>query len=152
MTTGFIIYGVLMVGFAYTLFLRFRHGIKSHIAWLTLSLYGICMILTGVFQNSPNSVALNTEGILHNAAVITSCCSMFIGMWMFAGNVYNKPSWSGFTKFTITASFLGLVLSIIFLVQSYVPFAGLFQRVFYCVILIWIETVSIWLFRLSFKQ
>ena len=71
---------------------------------------------------------------------------------MFAGSVYKKPSWFGFTWFTFGASFLGLVLSIIFAVQSQVPAAGLLQRLFYLVLLIWIETVSIWLFKLSLKH
>jgi len=153
MIAGFIIYGVLIIGFAYALFLRLRHGIKARVAWFTLTLYGVCMILAGIFQNNTgaNITTLNMEGILHNAAVITSCLSVLTGMCMFAGSVYKKPSWYGFTWFTIGASFLGLVLSIIFLIQSQVPLSGLFQRIFYCIILIWIEIVSVWLFRLSFK-
>ena len=153
MTAGFISYGVLVIGFSYALYLRLRHGIKAHVAWFTLTLYGICMILAGICQDSPSSsnASLNPEGIMHNAAIITSCISILIGMWMFAGSVYKKPSWFGFTWFTIAASFVGLVLSIIFIVQSYVPASGLLQRFFYLVMLAWIETVSIWLFRLSFK-
>lgn len=153
LTVGFVVYGVLIIGFSYALYLKLRHGIRAHVAWFMLTLYGICMILAGVFQDTPggNNAALNTEGILHNAAIITSCLSILFGMWMFAGSVYKKPSWFGFTWFTIAASFMGLILSIIFIVQSHVPLAGLLQRFFYCVILIWVETVSIWLFRLSFK-
>jgi hypothetical membrane protein len=149
MTIGFFVYGALSIGFAYALYMRLRHGFKAHLAWFFLTLYGICMILAGVFQDSPG--ALNTEGTLHNAAIITSCLSLLLGMWLFAGSVYKKPSWFGFTWFTIVASFLGLLLSIIFLVQSQVPLAGLLQRFFYCLILLWIEIVSIWLFKLTFK-
>jgi hypothetical membrane protein len=154
MTAGFISYGVLIIGFSYALYMRLRHGIKAHVAWFTLTLYGIRMILAGIYQDSPGekNAPLNPEGIMHNSAIITSCISMLIGMWMFAGSVYKKPSWFGFTWFTITASFLGLVLSIVFAVQSQVPAAGLLQRLFYLILLIWIETVSIWLFRLSFKD
>lgn len=153
MTAGFIIYGVLIVGFSYALYLRLRHGFKAHVVWLTLTLYGICMILAGIYQDTPggNDIPLNPEGIAHNAAIITSCISMLIAMWMFAGSVYKKPSWFGFTWFTIIASFVGLILSIVFAVQSQVPASGLLQRFFYLVLLIWIEIVSIWLFRLTFK-
>ena len=153
MTTGFFTYGVLIIGFSYALYLHLRHGFRAHVAWFMLTLYGICMILAGVFQDSPgaSNAPLNTEGVLHNAAIITSCLSMLFAMWAFAGSVYKKPPWFGFTWFTIAASFMGLVLSVIFLVQSHVPLAGLLQRIFYLVILIWIETVSIWLFRLSFR-
>jgi hypothetical membrane protein len=150
MNAGFFVYGALIIGFAYALYLRLRHGLKAHIAWFFLTLYGVCMILAGVFRDSPG--VLNTEGTLHNAAIITSCLSLLIGMWMFAGSVYKRPSWFGFTWFTIGASFLGLLLSIIFLVQSQVPLAGLLQRFFYCLILLWIEIVSIWLFKLTFKS
>jgi hypothetical membrane protein len=153
MTVGFIAYGVLIIGFSYALYFRLKHGIKAHIAWFMLTLYGICMILAGIFQDSPagSNAALNTEGIIHNAVIITSCLSILFGMWMFAGSVYKKPSWLGFTWFTIAATFIGLVLSVIFIFQSYIPFAGLLQRFFYCLMLIWVEMVSIWLFRLSFK-
>jgi hypothetical membrane protein len=154
LTTGFAVYGALIIGFAYAVYLRLQRGFKAYVAWLMLTLYGICMILAGVFQDSPGvkDAPLNTEGIFHNAVIITSCLSMLFGMWAFAGSVYKKPSWFGFTWFTMVASFMGLVLSIIFLVQSQVPFAGLLQRFFYLVILVWIEIVSIWLFRLSFKR
>jgi hypothetical protein len=154
MTVGFISYGVLVIGFSCALYLRLRHGFRAYIAWFTLMLYGICMILAGIYQDSPggSTAPLNPEGIVHNAVIITSCISMLIGMWAFAGSVYKKPSWFGFTWFTIAASFVGLVLSVIFAVQSYIPASGLLQRLFYLIILIWIETVSLWLFRLSFKS
>lgn len=153
MTAGFVSYGVLVIGFSCALYLRLRRGFKAVVAWLTLMLYGICMILASVFQDIPGGIntPLNPEGVVHNAVIITSCISILIGMWMFAGSVYKKPSWFGFTWFTIAASFVGLILSIIFAVQSYVPASGLLQRFFYLVLLIWIETVSVWLFRLSFK-
>jgi len=153
MTAGFVTYGVLIVGFSYALYLRLRHGFKAHMVWFTLTLYGISMIVAGLFQDTPGTsdTPLNPEGIVHNAAIITSCISILIGMWMFAGSVYKKPSWFGFTWFTIGASFVGLILSIVFAVQSQVPASGLLQRLFYLILLIWIEVVSIWLFRLTFK-
>jgi hypothetical membrane protein len=154
LTVGFVVYGLFIIGFSFALYLRLRHGVRAHLAWLMLTIYGICMILAGVFQDSPsaNNTPLNTEGILHNAVIITSCLAMLFGMWAFAGSVYKKPAWFGFTWFTIIASFMGLVLSIIFLVQSHIPWAGLLQRFFYLVILVWIEIVSIWLFRLSLQR
>ncbi|MDD5702291.1 MAG: DUF998 domain-containing protein, partial [Dehalococcoidales bacterium] len=74
LTIGFVVYGVLVIGFAYSLYINLRHGIKARIAWLMLTLYGICMILAAVFQDSPggNNAPLNTEGIFHNALIIVS--------------------------------------------------------------------------------
>lgn len=154
LTVGFAVYGAFVICFAYAVFLQLKRGFKGYLAWIMLTIYGICMILAGVFQDSPNTLntQLNTEGILHNAVIITSCLAVLFGMWAFAGSVYKKPAWLGFTWFTVIASLLGLVLSIIFAVQSHVPWAGLMQRFFYLVILVWIEVVAIWLFRLSCKQ
>ena len=153
MTAGFIAYGVLMIGFSCGLYLRLQRGIKARVIWLTLTLYGVGMILASVFQDSPGTASdiTNVEGTLHNITITTAFFSLLIGMWVFARSVYNKPSWFGFTWFTIVAAVLGLAMSIIFLVQSHIPYSGLLQRIFYIIPLIWIEMVSIWLFRLSFK-
>ena len=153
MTAGFFSYGVLIIGFSYGLYLRLQQGIKARIIWFTLSLYGIGMILAGVFQDSPGigSDNINVEGILHNIFITTAFFSLLIGVWVFAKSVYNKPSWFGFTWFSIAATAVSLALSIVFIFQSYIPYSGLLQRIFYIIPLIWIETVSIWLFRLSFK-
>lgn len=154
MMTGFIVYGVLIIGFAYALYMRLRHGIRAHVAWGMLTLYGACMILAGIYQDSPPALneSLNPEGIMHNTAIITSCIAMLFGMWSFAGSVYRRPSWFGFTWYTIGASFVGAILSIVFAVQTQVPVSGLLQRLFYLVLLIWVEVVSLWLFRLTFKK
>jgi hypothetical membrane protein len=154
MTIAFIAYGILIIGFSYALYIHLRHGFRAHLTWIAFMIYGLCMILAGFYQDIPGGegVPLNPEGVTHNAVIIVSCISFLIGMWAFAGSVYRRPSWFGFTWFTIIASFIGLVFSIIFAVQSYVPASGLLQRIFYLVLLIWIEIISIWLFRLSFKE
>ena len=153
MTAGFFSYGALIIGFSYGLYLRLQHGIKARIIWFTLTLYGIGMILAGVFQDTPGTAGdpINPEGFLHNISTAAAFFSLLIGAWVFARSVHNKPSWFGFTWFTIVATVVSLALSIIFIIQSYVPYPGLFQRIFYIIPLIWIEMVSIWLFRLSLK-
>ncbi len=154
MITGFIVYGALVLGFSLELFFHLRHGIKAYLTFIMMAIYAISMILAGIFQDIPGGkdVPLNFEGTVHNAAIIVSCISFLIGMWAFAGSVYKKPTWFGFTWFTLGASFVGLILSIIFAVQSSFPAPGLFQRLFYLVLLIWIEIISLWLFRLSYKK
>jgi len=152
MTAGFFSYGVLIIGFAYGLYLRLQQGMKARIIWFTLTLYGVGMILAGVFRDSPGVGSGNTnmEGLLHNIFATAAFFSLLIGVWVFAKSVHNKPSWFGFTWFSIVATALSLGLSIIFILQSPIPYPGLLQRVFYVIPLIWIEMVSIWLFRLSF--
>jgi len=153
MTAGFLSYGVLIIGFSYGLYLRLQHGIKARLIWFTLTLYGIGMILAGVFKDSPGIITDNfsVEGILHNTFITTAFFSLLIGVWAFAKNVYNNPSWFGFTWFSIAATAVSLALAIVFFLQAYIPYSGLLQRIFYVIPLIWIEIVSIRLFRISFK-
>lgn len=154
MTIGFIAFGSLMIGFSYGLHMGMEHGLKARIVWITFTIYGLGMISAGVFQDSPGiaSGTINAEGVLHNVFTATSFFSLLIGVWVYARSVHRRPSWFGFTWFTLVASAVSLTLSIIFILRAYVPYPGLIQRVFYIIPLIWIETVSIWLFRLSFKS
>ena len=154
MIAGFYSYGVLIIAFSYGLYLKLRPGRKARTIWITLTLYGIGMILAGIFQDSPGMglETLNAEGILHSTFTTAGFFLLLIGVWVFAKSVYNKPSWFGFTWFSIAATAVSVVLSIVFILQSYIPYSGLLQRVFYIIPLTWIEMVSIWLFRLSFKH
>jgi hypothetical membrane protein len=152
MIAGFLSFGVLIIGFSYGLYLGLDHSKKARIIWFTLTLYGIGMILAGIFRDCPdNTIPINMEGILHDCFVAAAFISLLIGMCVFTKSVNNKPSWFGFTWFTITATAMSLALSIIFLLQLHVPYPGLLQRIFNIIPLIWIEMVSIWLFRLSLK-
>ena len=95
---------------------------------------------------------INAEGLMHSVSTTAAFFSLLIGVCVFARSVHNRPSWFGFTWFSIAAAVLSLSLSIVFLLQSYIPYSGLLERIFYIMPLIWIEIVAIWLFRLSFKQ
>ena len=154
MTVGFFVYGGLIIGFSYGLYLNLPKGIKARIIWVTLTLYGIGMILAGVFQDSPGMGldGINAEGLLHSVSTTAAFFSLLIGVCVFAKSVHNRPSWFGFTWFSIAAAVLCLILSVVFLLQSYIPYSGLLERIFYVMPLIWIEIVAIWLFRLSFKR
>ena len=154
MTAGFFIFGTLIIGFAYGLYLRLQQDSKARRIWISLTLYGIGMIFAGIFQDSPGIglATINAEGVLHNSSTLIAFFSLLVAVWTFAKSVYNKASWFGFTWFSIAAAAVSLSLSIVFILQSYIPFSGLLQRIVYTIPLIWIEMVSIWLFRLSFKH
>ena len=152
MTVGFFIFGTLMIGFAYGLYLRLRPDSKARRIWISLTLYGVGMIFAGIFHDSPGIgiATINAEGVLHNSSTLIAFFSLLVAVWTFAKIVHGKPSWFGFTWFSIAAAAVSLVLSIAFILQSYIPFSGLLQRIVYTIPLIWIEVVSILLFRLSF--
>jgi hypothetical protein len=73
-------------------------------------------------------------------------------MLMFSKRVHGIPSWYGLTWFTLISAVIGLLMSMIFIIASHVAYSGLIQRVFFILPMIWIELVSLWLFRLTFAM
>ncbi|MDP3879209.1 MAG: DUF998 domain-containing protein [Dehalococcoidales bacterium] len=153
MSTGFIVFGILMLCFSAGLYLGLEWSIKSAVIGITFALYGLGMVFGGVFQDSPGiaGMSINVEGVMHNVAITTAFFSLLVGMLLFVKRVHKIPSWYWFTRFTLAAIGIGLLLSIVFIVASHVTYSGLVQRVFYIIPMICIELVSIGLLRLSFK-
>ena len=123
MTTGFIIFGSLMVCFSAGMSIGLGRGLKSIIIGITFALYGLGMIFTGAFQDSPEiaGLTINPEGVVHNVAATTAFFSLLLGMLVFVKSVHKIPSWYGFTWFTLVAAAIGLLLSIVFIVGSVCP-------------------------------
>ena len=150
MTVGFIVFGSLMICFSTGLYLGLKRNIKSAVIGLTFALYGIGMVFTGVFRDSPPISVINAEGIAHNIATTVGFFSLLTGMLVFVRTVHKLPHWYGLTWFTLLAAGVGLGMSVIFFIAADVTYSGFIERIFYMIPMIWIETVSIWLFRLTF--
>jgi hypothetical membrane protein len=151
MNTGFIIYGVLIIGFSYALYRQLGYSTAARVAWLMLTMYGVGIILAGIFRDFPDgtNTVINLEGILHNVFATAAFFALLGGMLMFAKIVYHRPAWHGLTWFTIAIAAFNLVLSLIFITEVFVSVEGGLQRLFYFTSLVWKELVSIRLFRLS---
>ena len=82
MTTGFIVFGSLMICFATGMYIGLEHGLKSTVIGITFALYGLGMIFTGAFQDSPTIVGMtiNAEGMVHNPATVTAFLSLLVGI------------------------------------------------------------------------
>ena len=143
--SGFVVYALLVNGFAYGLYLRLRHKRAAKAIWLLLVLCGIGLILSAVFHDdlsAPNA-ATSFEGSLHAIFSQAAFFAFLIAMVILAIIVRNDRSWSGFTPFTSAIVVISLLLSPIFIIEELVPIEGAIQRAILSLSLVWLTAVAL---------
>ncbi len=145
MVTGFILYGVLINGFALYMYRCLGNHSSARAVWLLLEIHGIGIIFSAVFKDDPKTpyTIATLTGILHDAVSSISFLALMAVIWMLAKITYQDPAWRGFARFSIVVGVLGLVLSLMFLIDIFNPIEGLLQRTFYFLSLVWIEVISL---------
>jgi hypothetical membrane protein len=142
---GFVLYGVLINGFALYMYRCLGNHTGARVVWLLLGIHGIGIILSAVFTDDPKTpyTIVTLTGILHDAVSSISFLALMAVIWMLARITYQDPAWRGFARFSIGVGVLGLVLSLMFVIDIFNPVEGLLQRTFYFMSLIWIEVLSL---------
>jgi len=150
MNAGFIVFGLLVNGFAYSLYRRLQNHTGARILWALLTIYGTAVLLSGIFQDASKvpGAESNLESTLHSVLAMIGFFALVAGMWVFARLVHRDPWWRKFTPLSIAIAVLNLGLSLLFLVEGLGSVEGLLQRSFYAISLFWIEVVSLRSLRL----
>ena len=151
MSMGFIVYGLLIFCLNYGLYRESRRGLAPKASFVSLSIYGLGVLLSGFFQDSSKApgVTANLESNLHSIFAMIGFFGLVVGMWLFARMVHLDPNWRGYTQLSISIAVLNLGLSLLFLMEGFRSFEGLLQRSFYLLTLVWISAVSWRLYQLS---
>jgi len=145
MITGFVTYGLLMIGLACELSRSLRPHRHAKIVRLSLMVHGIGFLLGGVLRADPTAahIVRTPMGIMHNVSVFFGCLALVFGMFTFARIASYNTAWRVFAKFSFVV--ISLVLAVFFISQ--LPAAacidGLLQRLYGTPPLIWVELVSI---------
>ncbi len=90
MSTGFIVFGLLVNGFAYGLYRRLQDHAGARIVWILLTIYGIGVSLSGIFQDGSKApgTETNLESTLHSVFAMIGFLALIAGMWVFARLVH----------------------------------------------------------------
>jgi hypothetical membrane protein len=145
MTTGFITYGLLMIGLAFEFGRSLRPHRHARIVRILLIIHGIGLLLGGILRSDPTAVQVvrTPVGIMHTGSVFFGCLALVFGIFMFARIKSNKKEWRAFVKFSFVI--ISIVLFVFFMAQ--LPLAdhinGLLQRLYVTPALLWVELVSI---------
>jgi len=144
MNIGFITYGLLILGFAYSTYKMFIPSKSIRTFWLMFMIYGTGVILSGFLKDDVAGNSISTlEGFLHSLFAQVAFFALIIGIWFFARGVYYSSPWNKIARFSIAIAIFNLLSSMVFLFEFSQPVEGLLQRFFYTATLIWIEIISI---------
>jgi hypothetical membrane protein len=149
--SAFLVYGILVTGFAYSLGRTLQPGMAPRITWLLFAIHGICIFFVGIFRDDPRLMEVSTaSGILHNTFAIIGFFLFAVGQLMFARVASENPDWQRFVRPTVIAAILILLVGLLCQFNVLVSIEGLLQRIFAFFALVWIEIISVrllWLTR-----
>ena len=147
---GFIVYGLLINGFAYGLYRQLRRHRGAKTIWLLLAISGVGILLSGIVHADWEGLdaATTLEGTVHSVFAQVAFFAFAIQIIVFARIVYLKPVWRGFTQLSVAIVVVDLVLSLMFLMEVSRSVEGALQRSFLGLSLVWVEAVSLRSLRL----
>lgn len=151
MNAGFGVYGLLIIGLAQGMRRRLGRVPGAQAAWLLLTLYGIAVLFSGIFQDGPRGVraTANLEDVLHSVFAQLSFFALVLGMLSTARATCHDSSWRGFVVMTLAVVVLDLCLGLLFMMEFLQGIEGALQRASMAVSLIWIEATALRLLRAS---
>ncbi len=145
MSTGFITYGILILGFGFALYRSVRNHSLAWLVPLFYVLHGLGFLLGGVFPDDPRTAeAVSTAtGILHNVWIIIGCFSFVAGMFVFAWLKHNDPTWRLLTRVFIVFLIIILLTFVVSQIPALANAEGVMQRVYGVLAIILIEMAAI---------
>jgi hypothetical membrane protein len=145
MSTGFITYGIMILGFGIVLYRSVRN---QRFAWLVLLffiLHGVGFLLGGVFSDDPRTAesVLTVTGILHNVFIIIGCSSFVIGMLIFSWLMRNDPSWRLLSRIFLIFLAVILLTFVISQIPALAAAEGVMQRTYGFLSIVLIEIAAV---------
>ncbi len=145
MSTGFITYGIMILGFGFVLYRSVR---EHRLAWLVLLFYilhGAGFLLGGVFSDDPRTAesVSTASGILHNVWIIIGCSSFVGGTFVFVWLNRNDPTWRLFARIFIVFLIIILLTFVISQIPAFAPAEGVLQRIYGFLAIVLIEMAAI---------
>jgi hypothetical membrane protein len=145
MSTGFITYGIMILGFGLVLY----RSVRNHrFAWLVLlffMLHGLGFLLGGVFSDDPRTAGTvsTASGILHNVWIIIGCSSFVSGMLIFSWLMRNDPPWRLLTRIFMVFLAIILLTFVISQIPALASAEGVMQRTYGFLSIVLIEIAAI---------
>jgi uncharacterized protein DUF998 len=113
--TNFLVCGLLVLGFAIGLRQVFRTGRGSVWGPLLLGIFGLALIVAGLFVTDPSlgyppgthsNGAQTLHGIIHGVAGLVTFSSLTLASFVMARRFAGDPVWKGWTLYSIVTGIL----------------------------------------------
>jgi hypothetical protein len=152
-TIGFLAMGLLTELFVAGIFFNIRGTKGFSIGIGLLVLFGFGLLLIGAFHTDYTGVPATVTGMIHGGAARSIFFLFMFSSGLIAPSLKNDPAWRRLFLYSLVASILTLVLIIVGLWVTDGNFHfGLYERILVANTIIWVEVMSIWFLRLSFKR
>lgn len=146
---NFVVFGVLSVCFALALRggLPGPRGRSSKIGIVFVALFGLSIVLAGIFQDSPSPYPSDEHSAVSLIAFFSIIAAQ-LSIWRALGKTGDQ-SWAAYSRYSLTSGILSIVflLVAIFTNGQFPAYKGATQRVFLTVPWIWIGVTSVKLYR-----
>jgi hypothetical protein len=152
-TIGFLAMGLLTELFVAGIFLNIRGTKGFGLGIGLLVLFGFALLLIGAFHTDFTGVPATVNGTIHGLASRALFFLFMFASALIAPSLMKDQAWRPLLVYSLVASALVLILIILGLwVRDGNFHFGLYERILVAVTIIWVEVMSIWLLRLSFKR
>ena len=143
--SGFIICGLLLLGFAFGLRCRLGRGAVVRVIWVPLAVGGIGVALSGVLHADLDvpGATRTLEGDLHNAFAGVAYVSLLIGMALLAAAARRRQAWRDYATMSLAVLAASIVLLLVYASGVARPVEGALQLSFFGVTLVWLEAVAL---------
>ncbi len=158
MSVTLVVFGLLMICFAFGLHKGIGHGEGSIIGPAFIAIYGVGQVGNGIFPCAPGCAnpweTGSLTGMMHTVTSYVGYIAILVAMLVISQRLGKDKHWLNYRSFSIA---IGLISIGAFLLLSFVlsglliSWAGAFQRLRHGIVFLWIIVMSIRLLRISVR-
>jgi hypothetical membrane protein len=148
-TLGFPLLGLFMIAFSIGIDRGIERNRASKVGPALITLSGLALIMTGIFQCDPGCVDVTWVGFTHSIFATAAAISFSIAPIFIAVRQWSDSRWKTYSLFSWIIAIITLLLSILYSLDIFESYIGLLQRVSMGLPLVWMEIISIRILRVS---
>ncbi|MEQ8878976.1 MAG: DUF998 domain-containing protein [Cyclobacteriaceae bacterium] len=148
--SGFLPFGLLMVGFGVSLFSLLPKGISFRFGSLLVLVFGLGVILAGLFSCDAGCPDVGSkENNIHNQVSAVAFFSAIIGTGIFGISFRNHSDWKpvwvySILTFIVSAGFLAAMINSI----EASTLNGMWQRMLLLTLFVWFGVIGVRMYRM----
>ncbi|MFQ5923262.1 MAG: DUF998 domain-containing protein [Anaerolineales bacterium] len=144
MNAGFVLVGLFMMLFGVSTFVGFKRNWAAVIGGIFLIAEGLTETLSGIFSCDPGCNALNptTDEMIHNTVGPLGFIFLIFAAILWALRFRKQSGWKSFWVFSLITGIVGIVLFGIFGMAVGTPTVGVWQRLLWATLFLWIALFS----------
>ena len=143
------ILGISILLFAFGLLHGLTKGTALKIGFILTAVAGTCMIGGGIFPCDPGCVPVTFQGTIHHTVSMIGFPAIIFAPFALSQQFKSSRLWQNYRMYSILTGVFTAILVPLYLSELLKDWNGGIQRVMLGTLLVWMEVISIKLFRIS---